>query len=153
MYTEGFVLKHMSDENMVIVRMILISIRGKVLKNSINVKSRCASKLSSYNSTVQWITDTCFKPVSKETNSEIIKNLYNNPQFKHNTVMESYISTDIDGGYKGYVVVLNSHTQEYQMYFIYSSDKANPTVCSVEFMDFDCLFEQINSFCEEEHVE
>lgn len=153
MNTEGFVLKHTIVGDVVVVRMMLISIGGKILKNPLNVKSRDANKMSSYHNTVQWIVDTCFKPLSEETNKEIIRNLYNNPWFRLNTVMESYITTDNEGGYKGYVIVLNSHTQEYQFYFIYTSDKANPTACSVELIDFDCVFELLNDFYEEGNME
>lgn len=156
MYTEGFKPRVTTHSDFITVHMVLESIGGKKLAEGINVKGasvRRAPKEAINKNKLDWIMDVKYPMLPLNIGKEIIENLYQNPLFQHCTVIECYIFENLDWGYGGYVVVLNSHTNEYQMYFIYSNDKTHTCVCGFELMDFDCLVDQLNNFYEEEHTE
>lgn len=155
MYTEGFKPRVTVHSDFITIHMVLESIGGKKLVEGINVKGasvRRAPEEAINKNKLDWIMDVKYPMLPLNISKEIIENLYRNPLFQHCTVIEYYIFENF-WGYSGYVVVLNSHTNEYQMYFIYSNGKTRICICGFELIDFGCLAAQLNNFYEEEHTE
>lgn len=155
MYSKGFnVCTFSPNSSSTVARIVLDSIGGRRLKCSIGVQGIASinSKGSDTANRLAWMLDTykSMMPIGEE-DTKVLNGIASSPEFQHNTIMEYYIfyNSENSESYKGYVVVLNSRTDEYLMYFIYSYDKENPTSCKFELMDFDCLIEQLNTFEED----
>lgn len=163
MYTKGFKPHVTVQEDSATVHMVLETIGGKKLVDGITVKSVRVKREPGEaidKSKLDRIMDVQCPLVPSYICRSVIDSLYRYSWMLQCTVMEYYIFQgpnwkcgifdDPNLRYNGYIVVLNSRTNEYQMYFIYPNDGMDPYKCGFELMDFGCLAEQLNTFCEEQ---